>query len=181
MDVLERLLEHDRWANAEVLRRCRELGDGQLDQAFDIGHRTIRATFDHYLPNIAFWAGLMRQALDTGEPVVGSLGDLIGASERAHAAGPPGAVDSWLALHERAYDQFAAVARQVQAEGRLEESFLIDSGYPFTYGGAILMVILHHEGHRIEIIHILARSGVPSLAQVELDHGLWDFCRRGLG
>jgi hypothetical protein len=48
-----------------------------------------------------------------------------------------------------------------------------------TYGGAILMVILHNEAHRAEIVHIFARLGVPELAKVEVDHGLWDFKRRG--
>jgi hypothetical protein len=28
-------------------------------------------------------------------------------------------------------------------------------------------------------VHIFARLGVPELAQVEVDHGLWDFKRRG--
>ena len=161
--------------------RCQELGDGQLDQTIDVGHRTIRATFDHFLPNIAFWAGLMARALDAGEPVQGSLGELIGASEHTHAAAPPGTIDSWLELHEGAYARFDAVARQVAAGNRLDDPFFVDGGYPFTFGGAILMVILHDEGHRTEIIHMLARADVPSLAQVELDHGLWDFHRRGFG
>jgi hypothetical protein len=47
-----------------------------------------------------------------------------------------------------------------------------------TYGGAILMVILHNEAHRTEVVHIFARLGVPELAQVEVDHGVWDFKRR---
>jgi hypothetical protein len=29
------------------------------------------------------------------------------------------------------------------------------------------------------VIHIFARLGVPELAEVEVDHGLWDFKRRG--
>jgi hypothetical protein len=29
------------------------------------------------------------------------------------------------------------------------------------------------------VVHIFARLGVPELAQVEVDHGLWDFKRRG--
>jgi hypothetical protein len=41
------------------------------------------------------------------------------------------------------------------------------------------MVILHNEAHRTEVVHIFARLGVPALAQVEVDHGLWDFKRRG--
>jgi hypothetical protein len=38
-------------------------------------------------------------------------------------------------------------------------------------------VVLHNEGHRVEIIHILARLGQP---EIEVDHALWDFVDRGL-
>ena len=43
MDLLDRLLEHDRWATDQLLELCRGLTDAQLDQPFDIGHRTVRA------------------------------------------------------------------------------------------------------------------------------------------
>ena len=46
-----------------------------------------------------------------------------------------------------------------------------------TFGGAILHVVLHNEGHRVEALHVLQRLGVPDLREV--DHGLWDFDRRG--
>lgn len=179
MDVLDRLLEHDRWATWDLLGRCCGLTDAQLDQEFDIGHRTLRATFDHSIPNVAFWAGLMSGPLDGAERGTGSLGELIAEHERAYAARGRSTVDSLTADHERGYDAFASLARRVRDEGRLEDTFFEDSGYPFTYGGAILMVILHDEGHRTEVVHILARLGVPDLAQVEVDHGLWDFARRG--
>ena len=179
MDVLDRLLEHDRWATSDLLGRCRGFTDAQLDQEFDIGHRTLRATFDHSIPNVAFWAGLMSQATDAGEASSGSIGTLIDDRERADAARGPSTVDSLIADHERGYDAFARVARRVRDEGRLDDKFFDDSGYPFAYGGAILMVILHNEGHRTEIVHILVRLSVPDVAQVEVDHGLWDFARRG--
>ena len=170
MDVLDRLLDHDRWATSDLLARCRDLTDAQLDQ-----------TFDHYIPNVAFWAGLMAGPLG-GEPQVeGSLGEMIGENERAYAARGPSTIDSLIADHERGYAAFADVARRAQAAGRLDETFFDDSGYPFTYGGAILMVILHDEGHRTEIVHIHARLGVPELGRVEVDYGLWDFARRGFG
>ena len=47
-----------------------------------------------------------------------------------------------------------------------------------TYGGAIVHVIVHTEGHRSELLHIFQHLGVPDLP--ELDHALWDFVRRGL-
>src|SRR5690349_13120004 len=64
MDLLDRLLEHDRWATTQLLELCRGLTDAQLDQPFDVGHRTLRATLDHQIPNLDFWTGLM-----TGQPV----------------------------------------------------------------------------------------------------------------
>ena len=45
MDLLDRLLKHDRWATDQLLEVSRGLSDAQLDQAFDIGHRTLRETF----------------------------------------------------------------------------------------------------------------------------------------
>ncbi|HEY7036700.1 MAG TPA: hypothetical protein VH482_35560 [Thermomicrobiales bacterium] len=48
---------------------------------------------------------------------------------------------------------------------------------PCQPGGAILHVPFYNTEHRTEALHILARLGVPDLPEV--DHGLWDFKRRG--
>ena len=160
MDLLDRLLEHDRWATTHLLELCRGLTDAQLDRPFDIGHRTLRETLDHQIPNLDSWTGLM-----TGQPV-------------EHRRGP-NSLETLIAAHERAYEAFASVARRVREEQRLDDTFLDHYGLPMTYGGAILMVILHNEAHRTEVVHIFARLGIPELAQVEVDHGLWDFKRRG--
>jgi hypothetical protein len=45
MELLDRLLEHDRWATAQLQELSRVLTDTQLDQPFDIGHQTVRVTF----------------------------------------------------------------------------------------------------------------------------------------
>ena len=160
MDLLDRLLEHDRWATTQLLELCRGLTDAQLDQQFDIGHGTLRKTLDHQIPNLDFWMGLT-----TGQPVEQQRG--------------PSSLETLIADHERAHSAFASLARQVRDEERLDDTFRDHYGYPMTYGGAILMVTLHNEAHRTEILHIFARLGMPELAQVEVDHGLWDFKRRG--
>jgi uncharacterized damage-inducible protein DinB len=79
--------------------------------------------------------------------------------------------------HERSSAIFAAFARRVHDEKRLDDTFVDHFGGPMTFGGAILHVLLHDEGHRTEALHILERLGVPDLPEV--DHGLWDFKRRG--
>ena len=40
MDLLDRLLDHDRWATTQLLERSRGLNDVQLDQEFDIDRTT---------------------------------------------------------------------------------------------------------------------------------------------
>jgi carboxymethylenebutenolidase len=64
MDLLDRLLEHDHWATSQLLDLSRGLTDAQLDQSFDIGHRTLRATFDHVILNVEFWTAVM-----AGQPI----------------------------------------------------------------------------------------------------------------
>jgi uncharacterized damage-inducible protein DinB len=160
MDLLDRLLEHDHWATSQLLELSRGLTEEQLDQEFDIGHRSLRATFGHMIFNVEFWTGLM-----TGQAI-----------NEQHDRDSLVAMIDW---HERAYATFASFARQTRDAQRLEDTFVDHYGYPMTFGGAILHVVLHNAEHRTEAVHNFARLGVPDLAQVEVDHGLWDFKRRG--
>jgi uncharacterized damage-inducible protein DinB len=47
VDVLDRLLDHDRWATTQLLDLSRGLSDGDLDWEFDVGLRSLRATLEH--------------------------------------------------------------------------------------------------------------------------------------
>ncbi len=51
MDLLDRLLGHDSWTTRQLLDLAGTLSDNQLDQEFDIGHRTVRRTFAHIIWN----------------------------------------------------------------------------------------------------------------------------------
>ena len=158
MDLLDRLLGHDHWATDQLLVLSQGLTDAQLDQPFDIGHRTLRDTFEHMIFNVEAWTAVM-----AGQPVDiqrddHSLAALSERDERSHAA-------------------FVALARRVRDEQRLDDTFVDHYDAHMTFGGAILMVILHNAEHRTEALHILERLGVPDLPEV--DHGLWDFRRRG--
>jgi len=159
MDVLDRLLDHDLWATTQLLNLSTSLTDTQLDQDFDIGHRSLRETFVHVIDNIEGWTAVMM-----GRPDAPQRDDLS----------MPALADR----HARAYESFAAFARLVRDEGRLDETFIDFSEAPMTLGGATLHVILHNEDHRTELLHILARLNINNVP--ELDHGLWDFVRRGL-
>jgi uncharacterized damage-inducible protein DinB len=159
VDLLDRLLEHDHWGTTQLLNLSRDLTDAQLDQPFDVGHRTLRATFEHLIFNIEVWTGIMIRQQPDLQRDDRSLTELIDR-------------------HERAYATFAAFARQIRDEQRIDDTFVDHYGAPQTFGAAILHVILHDEGHRVEVLHILERLGVPDLP--EIDHALWDFKRRGV-
>jgi uncharacterized damage-inducible protein DinB len=144
MDLLDRLLGHDRWTTARLLDLGRDLSDAELDQEFDIGRCTLRKTLDHMIFNVAAWTGVM-----TGQPP---------DDERDTSS-----VDAFLARHERNYDAFASLARTLQENGRLDDTFVDRHGVTQSFGGTIIQIILHNHGHRTEILHILQRLGVENL------------------
>src|SRR5581483_9211284 len=157
MDLLDRLLEHDQWATTQLLDLSRGLTDAQLDQEFDVGHRTLRATFEHMIFNVVAWTAEM-----AGRPIDRRRAD------RSLAA--------LIDRHEDSYGAFAAFARRTRDERRLDDAFIDELGEPMTFGGAIVHVVLHDAEHRGEALHILARLGLSDLPEV--DHALWDHISR---
>src|SRR5215216_5551087 len=154
MDLLDRLLGHDQWATDQLLDLSRSLTDAQLDQPFDVGHQTLRATFEHIIINIAFWTALMTErSVDTQE----NDRSLAGLIER----------------HERYYATFANLSRQLRDEQRLDDTFIDHYAVRKSFGGTILHVVLHNAEHRSEVLHILERLRLPG--PIEVDHGLWDY------
>jgi uncharacterized damage-inducible protein DinB len=145
-DLLDLLLGHDRWTTERLLTLSQELTDHQLDEEFDIGHRTLRRTFDHMILTIEFWTGLM-----VGEQV---------AWEPGRAT-----LDEMLARHARAYDRFASVSRDLLVSRRLDETFVDHGGFRESFGATILHVILHNAQHRSDVLHILQRLGVTNLPE----------------
>ncbi|CAN5544088.1 hypothetical protein BH23CHL2_BH23CHL2_18120 [soil metagenome] len=144
MDLLDRMLGHDQWTTARLLEMSRGLTDAQLDQEFDIGHRTLRATFDHMIFNVGGWTGLM-------------LGESLDIERDSSS------VDALVDRHERSYPVFADTARRLVEEQRLDETFIDHHDFPQSYGATILQVIWHNAGHRSEVLHFLQRLGVPDL------------------
>ncbi len=96
---------------------------------------------------VDFWTGWM-----TGQP---------GTTEREGRRSIAGLGD----YHERFYAAFAAFARRVRDEQRLDDTFLDHNAWRKTLGGTIIHVIHHNAQHRGEARHILECLGVP---------GLWD-------
>jgi uncharacterized damage-inducible protein DinB len=160
MALLDLLLDHDHWATRQLLDASSGLTDAQLDQPFDIGHRTLRETFGHMIFNVPFWTTFL-----TGAP-----------ADRAFSADAQPADRSLTALieaHERSYSAFASVARRLRDEERLDAIFVDHYGVRKSFGGTLLMVVEHNVEHRAEVLHILQRLDVPNLPEVDL--GVWEY------
>jgi uncharacterized damage-inducible protein DinB len=156
LDLLDRLVGHDAWATRQYLDLSRGVPDAQLDQPFDIGHQTLRATFEHLIFNIEAWTAMMTGKPHTASRDDRSLADLVDRHARAAAA-------------------FAAFARQAQDEQHLDATFIDDAGSRQTLGGTILHVFVHNAEHRSEARHLLERLGVPDLPEVwpqEWEHAI---------
>ncbi|MDZ4804299.1 MAG: DinB family protein [Candidatus Eisenbacteria bacterium] len=153
MDLLDRLLEHDRWTTRELLICCRELADEQLDRDFDIGLRTLRATFHHIIRNMEIWSGLMagrispanRDELSTDQSIEGLLGRLA-------CAGPG----------------LATLARSVATRNGWDEHWIDTFDDPPTeksFGGAIAHILTHSMHHRSQVIHMMRRLGIADVPE----------------
>jgi uncharacterized damage-inducible protein DinB len=154
MDLLDRLLGHDRWTTAQLLERCRELRAEQWIEPFDLGHQTLAATFQHMIGNVRAWADLM------AERAVQHFAD-----EAVSAA------DDLIAQWQTAYESFATLARTISDQGRWDASYLdvLDAPpRPKTFGGTIAHVITHNMHHRAEVIHILTRLGLKNVLEGDM-------------
>lgn len=160
MDLLGRLLGHDAWTTGRLLQQSRALPEAQLDQPFDLGHRTVRATLEHIIGNMEVWVDLMEG---------GPLRQLPGPEAQQRT------LDGLERRLGTVAPQLARLARRVQDEGRLDErwtDFLDDPPTRKTYGGAIVHVVTHSMHHRAQLIHMLRRLGVRDV--IEGDALSWE-------
>jgi uncharacterized damage-inducible protein DinB len=121
MDLLDRLLQHDAWTTAQLLLRCQELTDDQLDRRFDIGHGSVRATFEHIIFNVEVWSNLM-------------------AGHQPLPADRQQSVPAFTQRLDRAASILSEVARDVATRDGWDETWLDvldDPPVRKSYGGAI--------------------------------------------
>ena len=152
MDLLDRLLGHDAWTTHQLISRCRELPDEDLDRAFDIGHRTIRATLEHIIFNMEAWSALMagvevsRPRRRTEEQSLEHFGRRL----------------------DVAAARLADVARGVSARHAWDERWLdvLDQApTEKSYGGAIAHVITHSMHHRAQLLYMMKQLGLKNLPE----------------
>lgn len=147
MNLLDRLLGHDAWTTRQLLQRCSDLSDEKLDREFDIGHRSLRATFAHTIHNVEVWARLM-----DGLPL-----DNLASSQK------PQSIVEMTERLDQAADHLAAVARAVASRDGWDELWTDHADDPPTkksFGGAIAHVITHSMHHRAQLLYLMRMVGV---------------------
>ncbi len=141
MDFLDRMLDHEQWAMAKLFDASAGLSKDQVDQSFDLGLGSIRATFDHLVGNLEGYLREFEGSAHQPLPEQPSLADL---RER----------------YERTLPQFAALVRQMRDDNRFDEVVLDYHKQKKTIGGLVLEFLMHSDEHQTEIVHMLVRLGV---------------------
>ncbi len=153
MDILQRLLGHDSWTTRQLLLRCRELSDEQLDREIDMGHRTPRRTLLHIIRNMEVWTDLIAE-----QPVRPELG--------AQSAGR--SVEGLIARLDAVSVELAETSTRIAQEGRLDECLTDDLDDPPTqrpFGGCIAHVMTHSMHHRAQLLYMLRLLGMRNLIE----------------
>ena len=151
MDLLDRLLDHDRWTTLQLLAVCRTLPPQILEATLDLGPGSVDATVRHMIANVQVWTDLMY-----GRPV------------RPTNAVASAGIEELPAVFDALYADFAELARRLRDDGRLDELYLDVLDNPPTrksFGGTIAHVITHNMHHRAEILNMLGWFDVPSLPE----------------
>lgn len=152
LEILERLLGHDTWTTRQLLLRCQELPDADMDREFDIALRTARATFLHLIWNMEAWTDFIADRPLRPKPGKPEDRSVAGLLRRLDAAGL----------------DLAATATRISREGRLNDLVTESLKDPLdtkSYAGAITHVITHSMHHRAQLIYMLRRLGVQDLVE----------------
>lgn len=162
MTILERLLGHDAWTTRQLLLRCKELNDEQMNRNFEIGAKSLRETLHHIV-------AAMESHTDF----------LYGRS--APEAGRNGqTVDEMLQRLTTIAKDFAGFALKMERD-RSEDELIVHprNGNRRTAGGVVAHIITHGMHHRAQVLFILEQLGVEDI--LEGDALGWESAARGWG
>lgn len=166
-DPYEILLGHNRWANAEVLRRCESLVPEQFHERFDIGPGSLHDTMSHVIGAIFRWSDriegvTLRPSIEGRKP---------GDHDSPMTRRTPGEL---LVLNVQACEGFARVVRTMkegQHLGEVRTWTFGEESFQFTVAAAIIHVTNHGMHHRAQCMNMLKRLGRP--VNADLDELEW--------
>ena len=148
MDVLDRLIGHDRWTTRELLRLCAALDDESLDRQFPVGLGTLRETLWHIVRNVEVWTDLM-----AGDPPRPDRGRTVADLS---------------ARLDRAADALERIGRRIADRGAWDETWTDPLESPparRSYGSTIVHIATHGMHHRCQVLYMLRRLGVDGVPE----------------
>jgi len=168
MNVLDRLLAHDAWTTRQLLLRCRELSEEQLNTNFEIGDRSLIGTFEHIV-------SCMESHTDL----------LLGRRTRENylatkALRDDESIDGILTRLTIVSKDFSEFTLKVEREGRADDMCTdSDQSNRWPIGSVIAHIITHSMHHRAQAMYILEKLGVENV--IEGDALGWEGQARGWG
>lgn len=151
MNILDRLLNYDRWITGRVLEQCALLSVGQRQRQLDIGWETIQATLVYIVRNMELWS------------------DLLHARTPRHSGDyhePEPTIEELIVRHDAVSMEIASFARASAQAGNLD-GLMLDTlcDPPIHYTNGTVLCDIFHENmvHRSEIKHMLKRLGAPPI------------------
>jgi AraC family transcriptional regulator len=154
MDLIDRMLEHDRWLSERLIDAAGTLPEQDLDRAvrhrepldFESDEPTVRSMLDRLVFTYDVWTAAMagRAAVDDRDTSVEGLRRRLRES----------------------FGEFAGVIRDVRDRGAWDTAFvnaLRDPPETFTFGGMVAHVLTLQAARRSELIVKLGQLGVHGL------------------
>ena len=168
MTIMDRLLGHDVWTTRQLLLRCGELSDEQLSRKFDIGDRSLLATFEHLVACMESHTDLL-------------LGKRTNENYLAtKALRDDESIDGILKRLTIVSKDFAEFTTQVDREGRADDMCTNpENSNRLPVGSVIAHILTHSMHHRAQIMYILEQLGVQEV--IEGDALGWEGQARGWG
>ena len=138
------LLAHARWADSLLLDHASKLTDAQLDQPFEIGLQTLRATITHNIAAMRAWADVYAER--TQRPWI--------EDEAPHT------LDQLRAMHDETHTDWADLAARLPLDTVLERP-----PRKFTRAHILAHVTTHSIHHRAQAFNILRHLGVGTVSE----------------
>ncbi len=162
MTILERLLGYDAWTTRQLLLRCRELSDEQMNRVFDLSDKDLRETFHHIVA------------------VMESHTDFLLARTVSEPYRNKKTIEALLSRLTLVVKDFADFALRTEREGREDEIITNPrNGNKRTTGSVIAHILTHGERHRAQALYIMERLGLQNV--IEGDAMGWESVARGWG
>jgi len=168
MNVLDRLLGHNAWTTRQLLLRCRELSEDQLNRNFDIGDRSLIGTFEHIVSCMESHTDLL-------------LGRRTEANYLAtKAIRDDESIDGILTRLTIVSKDFSEFAVKVDREGRADDMCTnTEQTKRWPIGSVIAHIITHSMHHRAQAMYIMEQLGLQDV--IEGDALGWEGQARGWG